>query len=632
MHLRNKILLILSTFSSVVVSAAPLSLSTIFSKHMVIQRGESVLVWGRGGEGKTINVSINGHNVSAKVDEKETWQVTLPPMSAGGPYVLNVNDSDENIKVSDVLVGDVWVASGQSNMEWKVGWEINDWQKEIADSHFPKIRFFSVDTEVLTEPSDHIKGTGWKVASPNTVTDFSAAAWFFAKNSNRELNIPIGIIDSAVGGTPAEAWTPVDELLKLKGYRADAQDMLTNKYLRDQRIKRRNEHEKKSMALISSDVAVNTLGVHKANFNDNQWQQIDVPFVEPKSDVVWLRKKVQLVEIPKNASLFFGEITQFAKVYVNGELVLNKLWNDSAKIIELPKNLLRKGENIIALRATNNWDNKVKVGEKGKVWLNIDNNELDLSGKWLFTNTLEEKMPEVERISSWPTGLYNAMIHPLTRFKINGVIWYQGENNVSRASEYQTLFAGLIHGWRKQWGIAGLAFVYVQLASFLPEKNHPSESDLALLREQQTETLALANTAMVVTIDIGSAEDIHPKNKQEVGRRLWLAAKSISENNPNFTGPMFDGAKVRDDSSVVVTFNLKNPLIVKGKTLIGFELAGNDGVYFNAQAQIIDNNKVKVTAHNVPKPVSIRYAWADNSPANLYGLYNLPVIPFQANF
>ncbi|WP_440876585.1 sialate O-acetylesterase [Thalassotalea sp. PLHSN55] len=615
--------------------AQTLSVAQVFSDDMVLQRQQVINVWGKGPAGENVTVTLNKQRHSGVVSENGRWRIAVDKMSAGGPYRMHIASANESLNIDNVLVGDVWLASGQSNMEWKLDWETTNWQQEKADAEYPDIRFFNMNTDVKVRPSREIKSKGWQQASRENVGDFSAVAWFFAKQYHLNKNIPIGIIESNVGGTPAEAWTPMPTLLNFDSYKQQITDMLENPSAWQQRIKQRGINEQQKWQLINDSHAIDTLGLHLSDYDDSRWNQIYVPFKNTLTDIVWLRKSINLTDesllqlSAADATLFFGDINQGGKIFVNGLLVANEGWQDQTQIITLPKKLLKKGKNTIALRVVNTWDNRVKVGNTDEVWLSLGAEKISLAGKWRYANNIEQKMPEVERISSWPAGLYNAMINPLTGLSMKGVIWYQGESNVGRAQEYQTLFPSMITSWRESWGIGDFPFLFVQLASFLPQKATPSDSNWAELREAQTKTLSLKNTGMAVTIDIGDAEDIHPRNKKEVGRRLWLAAQSVADNNTKpYFGPAFAKTKI-NDQQLTVQFTTQSALKVKGTALLGFELAGLNGVYYHAKAQVISANTIVLSSPAVSEPKAIRYAWADNSPANLYDGEGLPAIPFR---
>ncbi|WP_083698146.1 sialate O-acetylesterase [Shewanella sp. UCD-KL21] len=448
-----------------------LSVAGIFTDQLILQRDQVNRIWGQGIANQKVIISFNGIQTVERIDKNGQWQTSLAAMPAGGPYQLVIESNNKTISLSDVLIGDVWLASGQSNMEWKLNWKVDNWQAEIKDSHYPNIRFVQLETAVKISPQNKIITKGWQVANPSTVGNFSAVAWFFAKRNHLDKGVPVGIIESNVGGSPAEAWTPTQALLALKGYRNDALEIINNLEARELRLQIHKKNKTKKRQLINSNDAINSLAVHKLEFDDSLWQQVTIPLTTPLTDIVWLRKTITLATAPIQAQLSFGELNQLAKVFVNGQLVENKGWDDKNKIITLPKNLLQQGKNTIAIRVLNSWNNKVNVGRAGKVWLSVNDKKINLQGQWRMSNTLEAKIPKVEPITHWPSVLYNAMIHPLTRFTIKGVIWYQGESNVSHAKEYKQLFTAMIQSWRKQWAIGDFPFIYVQLASWLPQKN-----------------------------------------------------------------------------------------------------------------------------------------------------------------
>lgn len=611
------------------VHSTGLSVGSVFSDQMVLQRGQEVVFWGKGKSGQVVQLSVGETTRTSTVDSNGKWLVRFPELPTGGPYEILVSSAEEAIVLTDVLVGDLWVASGQSNMEWKVDWKIDNWQQEKNDSQYSNIRFFEIDNSISMDPLDELNGSGWSVAGPDTVGGFSAVAWFFAKNNHMEEGVPVGIIDSTWGGTPAEAWTPLNALRAVNGYISSAEDIAENKDQWFTLIEANSVLEQQKWRVIQSDEFLKQ-GVHTRDFDDVDWKHVNLPFTKPQSDIVWLRKNVSLSSVPDSASLFLGEINELAKIFVNGEMVAEKTWLDKTEVIMIPSSLLVKGVNTIAVRAANGWDNQVFVGRENQVWLQLGETKLPLEKNWRVSNSIEPKVPIVERMNETPAVLYNAMIHPLIGLPIKGVIWYQGESNVERASEYGGLFAEMIRSWRETWGIGDFPFVYVQLASFLQQQDRPQDSQWALLREQQTNTLSQPMTAMAVTIDIGDADDIHPRNKQEVGRRLWLAAKSLAyEGSENISSPMFRSVTSFTRESLILEFSTPSPLMKNSEPVQGFELAGLDGIYYSAQAKLNDAKSVEVSSENVPSPKYVRYAWADNSSANLYNEHNLPAVPFR---
>jgi sialate O-acetylesterase len=618
-----------------------LSLPNIFADHMVIQRHKPIVLWGKAKPDTQITVTLivaaNKKEVATGIaNTSGQWQLSLPAQKAGGPFRLEVSSESDKLAFQDVLIGDVWLASGQSNMEWKLGWKVDNWESEVKQSNNPQIRFFEVDKTYSARPQTNIPSKGWKLASPLTSAEFSAVAWYFAKNYHQQKNIPVAIIDSTWGGTPAEAWTSLPSLQHINGYQQEANEMLEKADQWKQKFIDNGKLEAHKWQLLDDQSAYQDGKLLSTEFNDQNWRTIilPIPSDKPLQDIVWLRKRIEVKNKPQQATLNIGEINQIGKVFINGTLIYQKRWQDVTQLITLPENLLKVGENIIVIRAVNSWDNRVFVGKDEQLSLDYNGQKHDLSGEWKFSNNVEEKLPNVKNYY-WKTGvLFNSMINPLTQFPISGVIWYQGESNVDKAGLYTDLFKGLIRDWRQQWKDPQLPFVFVQLASYLQTKDTPEESAWAELREAQTNALELANTAMAVTIDIGEANDIHPRNKHDVGYRLWLAANHlVFADNQTYSGPQMQQVKVHnngDKTGVMVMFeHTQSGLYSPAATILGFELAGSSGKFVNAHAEII-GNQVFVYAPNIKKPTRLRYAWANNSKANLYNKEKLPAIPFQA--
>jgi sialate O-acetylesterase len=523
-----------------------LGLANIFSDHMVMQRNKPIVIWGTAIADTKVDIKLLSQAVvfasaQTMANAQGEWRVTLKALPAGGPYQLKVQgDLNETLLVDDVLIGDVWLASGQSNMEWQLGGDTTNWQQEVADSHVPAIRFFKLDKSYSATKQTVIPGQHWQVASPETSAQFSAVAWHFAKRYHQKTQIPVAIIDSTWGGTPAEAWTSTEALLSIEGYQSSAKDMQDNAELWQQKFAENTQLEQQKWQLIGSEQAYQDGKILRADFDDEGWPQVALPnsINQALSDIVWARKHIYLDELPTSASIDIGELNQIGQVFINGKRVYNESWQDSTQLVNIENNLLQKGDNIIVIRALNSWDNKVFIGQEHRFYVQTDTKRHDLSGLWRVSNQVEAPIPKV-RMYNWQPGvLFNSMIHPLTAYPIQGVIWYQGENNVGTAALYADLFKGLIQDWRKQWQSPDLPFLFVQLASYMQPKAQPTQSAWAELREAQASALTLNNTAMAVALDIGDANDIHPRNKASVGQRLWLAAQHlVLQQTTPYSGP-----------------------------------------------------------------------------------------------
>jgi len=609
--------------------ADELKLPALFADHMVLQRDQELKVWGQAEADQLIEVELAQSKTSVKADAKGLWLATLKPQAAGGPYQLKISTNDKTLSFDDVWLGDVWVASGQSNMEWKLGAQTENWQQEVQDSKFPLIRFYTLPKTLSALPDQPVPIANWVKASPDTVAEFSAIAWFFAKQNHLQKGVAVGLIDATWGGTAAEAWTPAQALLTVPGYEKDAADMLAQPELWQQRIQENQQKDLVKWQLIESNTGVEQLKLAEKSTDDSGWQTLSLPNVQPLSDIVWLRKTVYLEQEPKQASLFFGDINQIGRVFINGQQIAAESWADKTEVIQLPAGMLKAGENLIALRVINSWDNKVSVGRAGQLWLKADARQLSLEGEWRYNNSVEPKLPDVKFLNWKPGVLFNAMIKPLIPYAVKGVIWYQGESNSDKPQYYHQLFSTLIQSWRQHWQ-QQLPFLYVQLASYMQPQAQPVESSWAALREAQTQTLALPQTAMAVTTDLGDIEDVHPRRKKPVAERLWLAARAVVYGEELlYSGPIFksmhsDGAKLRLSFEHAGT-----ALSLQGEELKGFAVAGADGKYQNAQAKM-DGTQVVVWSDKVKQPVSVRFGWADFTYANLYNSAGLPAVPFRA--
>ncbi|TVP45313.1 MAG: sialate O-acetylesterase [Mongoliibacter sp.] len=601
-------------------------LPKFFSDHMVFQRGEPIRVWGKGDPDKTVIISFDGIEKKTKVDENGHWLVAFDAMSASGPFKLEVN----NIVIRDVQVGEVWLAGGQSNMGMVMSAGVEKLSEEIADSDYPLIRFFKIPHDYDAKPKFNIRGGEWRVANPDNLLNFSAVAWYFAKKNHLEKGIPIGIIESNWGGTPAEGWTDAEALLQMEFYQDKAGDVLNRSDYWVQEVIDNKVRELERNELVGAARNGEIQGVVNPNYDDSEWQTIKLPEANPLEDVVWLRKKVKLNDT-QGVRIQFGDIQQLAHVYVNGGRLFVKDYEDQVRDFPIPSSMLKKGENLIAIRVVNTWDNKVIVGEKGNFYLKTASGQISLEGDWKYNNRIEEPLPPVEKYNWLPGMMFNAMIHPLLNFPIKGVIWYQGESNVQDHEQYELLFSTMITDWRSKWGLGDFPFLYVQLANYKEHKEVQTESDWAFLREAQSNVRSLPNTGMAVTLDIGDAGDIHPRNKRDVGHRLWKVAQKVAYNEEVLDrGPVMLRARSVNDMFVITYSNLGDGFSMElGSKVEGFIIAGEDGDFYKANAIISGENEIQVSHPKVKSPVEVRYAWADNPKVNLYNSAGLPAEPFR---
>lgn len=612
-------------------SFAAITLAPLFSDHMVLQRNTDITISGQATKNQIITINIAQQALTTTSDNHGNFSTTIYAEKAGGPYTLSVSTPIETTQVNDVYFGDVWLASGQSNMEWKLKWEVNNHLAEIKDSNYPLIRYFDVKNQYLATPQTTLNNSEWVLASQQTSPEFSAVAWFFAKKLHLEKNVPIAVIDSTWGGTPAEAWTPLEALVKLNGYQESAQALIDEPALWDAIFDQTRLDEIEKSRKLTTTQGHSKLKLSSINYDDSSWNKVDLPLPELLSDIVWARKIINLTAddiTEKGLEIKLGSYPQFSQVYVNEQHILTKLGEDKESSYFVAKDVLKVGKNLLAIRALNAWNNKNQIGRKGQINAVTMARTFDISQGWRINNSVEGKLPMPERYWQKTAVLYNAMIHPIIHYPIKGAIWYQGESNISRSAEYHELFTAMIKSWRSLWQQQDMPFIFAQLASMKKTTHQPVESEWALLREAQTQSLALDNTAMAVLLDAGEQWDIHPRNKQIVGERMWHAANAIAygENNV-YAGPTASSHKHFGNKLVIKFKNIGSGFQAKDK-LIGFEVAGKDGIYMNAKAKI-SGDDIIIWSKNVTNPKSIRYGWADNSPANLYNQEGFPAVPFR---
>ncbi|MEP7374140.1 MAG: sialate O-acetylesterase [Chitinophagaceae bacterium] len=633
-NVKNKLIGLLLLFCIAEVKAT-ITLPKIFTSNMVLQRDKEIKIWGWADKGETISVNFNGQSVRTKADKTGNWVITLKPMAYGGPYQLKVSGKKNIVDFGNVLIGDVYICSGQSNMEWVMS-NTNDAEKEIAESKYSKIRLFTVKKATAYQPQKDIEGEQWLECGPQTAGDFSAVAYFFGRKLNKDLNIPIGLINSSWGGTNIQTWISWDVMSKKPGYEnVNYQEL--EKEMADRKVKQEKFHES-----LKNDIGIKEKWYDPAS-TVSGWKKIQMPKIWEATEIgdadgiIWFKKEFDLPESAegKKAVLNLGAIDDADETYLNGKLIGSTNAYNKDRVYAIDASLLKKGKNTIIIKVTDTGGGGGLYGKEEQLYLDADGKKILLAGEWFYktaTVTTEFGIKDAGP-NSFPSQLYNAMIAPLIQYPVKGGIWYQGESNTSEAYNYRTLFADMIKDWRNKWGYE-FPFFWVQLANFMKADTTPASSDWAELREAQSMTLNLPQTGQAVIIDIGEANDIHPRNKQDVGYRLALSAEKIAYGKDIvYSGPVFESMK-KDNGKIVLNFtNTGTGLIAKDKYgyLRGFTIAGADQKFVWAKA-MIDGNKVIVFSEAVTDPVSVRYAWGNNpDDANFYNKEGIPASPFRTD-
>ncbi|UFH56899.1 sialate O-acetylesterase [Spirosoma sp. KNUC1025] len=622
---------------------AEVRLPNVFGSHMVLQRRKAVPVWGWADAGEKVSVTFNSQTKIVKAGKDGKWRVTLDPMEAGGPYQMLVKGKTNTVTFDDVLMGEVWVCSGQSNMEWPLIAASNG-KEEIKTANYPTIRQLLVKKEVSLTPNDNFEGS-WTVCSPLTAPAFTAVGYFFAKQLQQELNVPIGLINTSWGGTHSETWTSREAMNSSDELRSVANKLPASI---DEVIRSGKERSEELVKTQQGNLptAAEEQTWAAADANDSQWKSMNMPGdwewggLPTVDGVVWFRKEIMIPEGKKlqKITLRIGSVDDKDSTFVNGQLIGSKK-GGGAREYAVPDGLLKPGRNVVAIRVTDTGGAGGLMGRPDQLSLSGDDVDVPLSGPWKYRLANVFASSYKPGPNTYGTQLFNAMLNPLIPYAIEGAIWYQGESNAGRAYQYRKTFPLMIQDWRQHWGY-DFPFLFVQLASFNAANGDSRKgSTWAELREAQTMTLQLPNTGMAVTSDIGERSDIHPKNKLDVGRRLAAEAMRVvyqkteaSANEPS-RGPQFEKLTIDGNKAIVTFRNAGRGLVINDKYgyLKGFEVAGADQKFYYAKADL-QGNTVTVHSDSVAAPVAVRFGWADdNIDDNLYNQEGFPAIPFRTD-
>jgi Domain of unknown function (DUF303). len=633
-------LYILFLLVPVISAAAQVSMPKVFSNHMVLQRDMEIPIWGNAPAGTQITAVLGDAQTKGIAGENGKWMLHLPPFKAGGPYkliVFQTGKPDQKIEFDDVLVGDVWLASGQSNMEWQVQ-QANDAAKEIKQADYPNIRFFFVAHNKSVKPESDVLGGSWKVCDSVNIKTSSAVAYYFARKIHADIHVPIGILQTTWGGTPVEAWTSKEMLLSSPITRSMvlANDSVTNQHF-----------VKDSLDLVRFwDIVYQPKNqtektVTQASYDDSKWAEVKMPSVLKASGIsayegmIWLRK---IVDIPagfatKDVTLHLGHPEMNYSVYINDKEICKTIWNANENhTYTIPAGVLHTGKNIIAVRMAYLWGGGGFNPPAEEMYISDGSTKLSLAGEWKYKKELEPSLPKIHNYHYYPTYLYNAMLNPVIPYGLKGFLWYQGEANDTLAYNYRTLFPMMISDWRIRWQQGYLPFLYVQLPNYKKRQTEPMESEWAELREAQAMTLSQPNTGMVCAIDLGEAKTIHPTNKQDVGFRLALLADKVAyQKDIIVSGPIFSSYKIEGNMIRISFSESRSGLKTKDNlSPREFTIAGADKKFYRAIARIIGDELI-IRSDEVANPVAVRYAWCDNPDCNLINAEGFPAIPFRTD-
>lgn len=619
---------------------AQVRLPQLIRDSMILQRNVKINIWGWAANGEKVTVQFNNKTFKTTTNDSGKWLIQLPPMKAGGPYTMEISGSNK-IVLHDILIGDVWVCAGQSNMEHQMKLHNVNYAAEITNANNAEIRQFKIPNITnLISPQNDLPGGSWKWADSNNVKDFSAVAYFFAKALYEKYHVPIGIINASWGGIPIESMMSEESL---KAFPSIIDIVEKNK---DTALV--NETNRKAFTAMNAMPHTKDIGMKEKWFDTSyipkEWWRIAVPGywedqgIKDLDGVVWYRKEIDIPAsmINVDAKVFLGRIVDADELYINGKEVGSTTYLYPERRYAIPANVLQPGKNIFVIRVTNNSGKGGFVPDK-PYELIAGNDTIDLTGYWQYkvgqVNMPYNVINKNIILQYQPTALYNSMIAPIISYSIKGFVWYQGESNTKKPDEYAMLQPAMINEWRSKWKQGNLPFLFVQLPGYMDYNYLPSESQWAMLRDAQAKSLSLSNTAMTVAIDVGEWNDVHPDRKKEVGDRLAIAAEKIAyDENIIYSGPTYQSQTI-DGNKIIISFNNTGSGLTTNddEAPAEFAIAGDDKKFVWANATI-KGAAIIVSSNEVVNPKYVRYAWADDPiNPNLINKEGLPAAPFRTD-
>lgn len=648
-HIKYLILLLLFYGTTIWRTFAHITLPKLISDGMVLQREQAIRIWGWAAPQEKVSVKFRGHEATTITNAQGKWQINLPALPAGGPYDMEIH-GENSIIINDILLGDVWFCSGQSNMELPISRVEPKYSAEIAVANDPFIRQFNVPLSYsFSSPADDVKIGTWKAVTPKQVLAFSAVGYFFAKELNKKLNIPIGIIKCAVGGSPIEAWLSEDVLQKYPDQLAkthlykDSSLVNSIKKTDEEKIKNwRDDLDSRDQGVLNKpkwyDTTYSFTAKRVADIPGNWDEQnlfADIGVTKGKfNGSVWFKKEIEITDSRaiQHALLVLGRIVDSDEVYVNGTFVGSTGYQYPPRRYTIPNGVLKRGKNTIVIRVISQNGQGAFIADKDYK-LKTPVGTIDLKGEWSYqVGCSAPPFPnDLVTFQYQPAGLFNGMASPIFQYNIKGILWYQGESNIERYQSYQALLGDLISEWRSKWNNPHLPFLYVQLPNYNPKQQEPEESQWASLREVQRQSLAIPNTGMAVAIDLGEWNDIHPLDKKNIAQRLALLAFKTAYHQRHVIahGPTVSSWQVKHHE-VILHFDTHGSALKAKATnkSLGFCLAGSDGKFVWAKSTI-KGNSIILSNPSIQRPVWVRYAWADNPVADIYNIQGLPATPFE---
>jgi sialate O-acetylesterase len=623
---------------------AQLKVAAVFTNNMVLQRDKPIAVWGTALPGETVEVKLGEIIAKTTTANDGTWKLTLKRQTANTNTTLTITTASQQQKFTNIAVGEVWICSGQSNMEFTMSAFTEFYKDEIAASANDNIRYVTIEkTYDNIERKDASIKKPWQIISPNNIGDCSAVAYFFAKQLQQKLQVPVGLVLCAWGGTPAQSWVDAKDISLFTNYAKTYKENIEpiNFTEIEETIKKRNdtfrENVKKEAAKFKTYTSI--------DFNDADWEDKQLPGVweghgYADYDGIGAYRvtfNVSKSDAGKAATLHLPAIDDIDSTYLNGKFIGSKQVYNVLRTYDVPQGVLQVGKNVITIWVEDGQGGGGLNNDPDNYFIQIGANKIPLSGNAKMKMLLPMQQAPGFNLNAMqysPCVLFNGMIAPLLPMTIKGVIWYQGESNADKYAEYRTLFPALINNWRKRWQQKNLPFLFAQLSSYNPAGVEPEVSNWAFLREAQSMALKLPATGMAVTIDVGDKNDIHPKQKKQVGERLAANAFKVAYgfNKQVAHGPYAIQWLNKKNSIAVLFSSVGKGLTYNGEFLNGFSIAGADKKFYTAFAKIAGNNTVVITSNKVAAPMYVRYAWAEAPmEANLFNKEGFPAAPFRTD-
>lgn len=622
-------------------TAAPKTLpfvSSIFGDDMVLQRGKPDTIWGWSKPGDTVHVQIAGHSASAVAASDRRWQVKIQPPPTGGPYTMKVTDGEQTAEFHNVMVGDVWICGGQSNMEVPLRFSDNS-AAVVKKANYPDIRYFTVGEHTAYHPTYTMRGS-WKVITPQTADWVSAVAFYFGRKLHEELHVPIGLVVDSVGGSAGESWASAAALRPLGDYDVPLATM-------DHLISQGSPAYGNYIMPWYDEYDIGLKGKWFApGYNDSNWKEVSLPGgfaslgLPTTPAVAWFRRTITLPNpLPAGMSLMFlGEIQRMDSVWVNGQYVGGSAWVENPRVYFLRPGVLKPGKNLIAIRIFKTKPDGGFLDPPADFHLMLGNHSIvPLAGQWKGRISVDARPPHPMPLhfANWPVMpavLYNGMLEPIAPLSISGAVWYQGEQNSPRGYEYRRLLPAVIADWRRLFGQGNFPFYIVQLPAFGPRSTTPTDDGWADIRESQAIVAkTVPNSCLAVIIDTGDPKSLHPGDKKPVGDRLAYCAlaKHYGKHVP-YSGPTLASVQRLSHSIRLRFAHANGGLVAKGGKLEGFSIAGKDQKFYWANATI-HGNTVVVSSPSVSHPTQVRYDWQSDPQATLFNGAGLPAGPFRTD-